>query len=267
VKEPHNVPLQFLVEVGLIGAGLALAGFALLLGAGFRAARRSADPQRAVPAALFGAVVIYAIHTLYDWDWDIPGVTLPALVCLGVLIGSRYAGRITQTYPSGDGSGLRIGALALATLACCAVATSGVVPSLAASNASKALVLAASASSPSTMAEAESKAMFASSLDPLSNAGLIVQAQIAVRAHRLLDARSDLLAAIRRDPEDVVPWARLFDVESMLHDYGAVLAVSRRALELFPTALFPRFLIRQAMLLLAPPNATATSIQTPLPGG
>ena len=36
-------------------------------------------------AALAAGGAAFAFHLFVDWDWDIPGVMLPALVFLGVL--------------------------------------------------------------------------------------------------------------------------------------------------------------------------------------
>ena len=60
-----------------------LGALALLLAAGVAAARRP-DPRSAGAAAALVAVgAAFCVHALYDWDWDIPAVTLPALIALG----------------------------------------------------------------------------------------------------------------------------------------------------------------------------------------
>ncbi len=85
VQQPHSLPLQLLSETGLVGAGLGLGSLALLLCAGVAAVRRR-DPRLAgATAALLGVGTAFCVHALYDWDWDIPAVTLPALIALGVL--------------------------------------------------------------------------------------------------------------------------------------------------------------------------------------
>jgi hypothetical protein len=267
VKQPHNVALQFLAETGLVGAALALVAFGLLLAAGVTAVRRAPSDRRLLGAALFAIVVMYSLHTFYDWDWDIPGVTLPALVCLGVLVGS-HGRRIRRRQPTAinAAAGVRGLALAAIVLALCSVALSAVLPSLAASKASAALV-AASGPSAADRNAAESEARLASSLDPLSDSGLLVEAEIALRGGHLGAARSDLLAAVKRDPEDVAPWQRLVGVEFALHDVPATLAASRRVLELYPAGSYGRALVQQATVQLAPPNDSATAGQTPLTGG
>jgi hypothetical protein len=128
-------------------------------------------------------------------------------------------------------------------------------------------VLAASTSSPAALADADSKAILASRLDPLSDSGLIAQAEIDTRVHGFRAARSDLLAALRRDPVDVVAWAHLINVEYGLHDDNAILSVTRRILELHPVPAYARFLTSQVSILLAPPTESPTAVTTPLPTG
>ena len=116
VQQPHSVPLQFLAETGIVGAILAIGAFALLLTVAVKvSARAPSGPHRLLASALLGAAVIYAIHALYDWDWDIPAVTLPALVVLGVLAGVAGRQRTSTEHLWSPGPGLRMLAIATAT--------------------------------------------------------------------------------------------------------------------------------------------------------
>ena len=80
--EVHSLPLEMLVELGLPG----VLGFSLMVGgvavAGRRALRR--NPLLA-PGALAVATV-WLLHASIDWDWQLPAVTLPALIAAGALI-------------------------------------------------------------------------------------------------------------------------------------------------------------------------------------
>lgn len=77
VQQPHSLALQFLAETGVVGAALGLGAFAVLLTAGVRAVRRSSTPSTRVPAAApLAAAGAYPLHSLYDWDWDIPARAL-----------------------------------------------------------------------------------------------------------------------------------------------------------------------------------------------
>ncbi|HET8977103.1 MAG TPA: O-antigen ligase family protein [Solirubrobacteraceae bacterium] len=81
-QDAHSLELQTLAELGLVGAVLLLAflggeGWALV-----RAARAS-PPLAAGPAA---ACITYIVHSPLDWDWQMPAVTLIAIVLGGLLL-------------------------------------------------------------------------------------------------------------------------------------------------------------------------------------
>jgi O-Antigen ligase len=73
VQDAHNLYLQTLAELGIVG-------FVLLLGmlvVPFVAAVRARRYPLVAPA--FGAYVAYLVHASVDWDWQMPTVTLVAL--------------------------------------------------------------------------------------------------------------------------------------------------------------------------------------------
>ncbi len=81
-QDAHSLPLQTAAELGIVGLAL-LAAFL----AGVVVAARAAD--RADPAAAAGAiagVVVWVAHAPLDWDWQMPAVTLVALVLAGLLL-------------------------------------------------------------------------------------------------------------------------------------------------------------------------------------
>ncbi len=72
-EEGHSLYLEVMGELGLVGiALLAVALLALLVGV----ARRMRGPNRALYAAVFTAALVWALHVVLDWEWEIPGVTL-----------------------------------------------------------------------------------------------------------------------------------------------------------------------------------------------
>lgn len=266
VQNSHSFPLQLLADTGIVGALLGLGAWALLIVGGVRGVRRHGlAPGRPLAAALFAGAVMYAVHALYDWDWDIPGITLPALVLLGVLAGSSARrSAAAEVTAAGSGGGLRALALAGCSLALCLFAFSGVLPALAASKASSALVLA-SRSTPASLRDADATAALASSLDPLSDAGLRAQATVATNRGRLGAARADLQNAIARNPTDIQAWAQLAELEITLRDHQAALTAAGRLLQLDPLNHAARVLAAQVELLQTPPTASPTA--TPVPGG
>lgn len=261
VQQPHSVPLQFLAETGVVGALLALGALTLLLGVAARGVRRrTSGTDRLLAAALLAGAVAYVAHSLYDWDWNIPAVSLPALVFLGVLAGAAHR----PGTPRLDGPGLGARALWLGALALwlSVFALSALLPNLAASKASAAVVEAGS-SSPGILYAAQSSAALASSLDPLSDAGLLAEATIAVHRGQLARARDYLRQAVGREPTDRLAWNQLAQVDLFLRDAaGAALAAQREA-ALDPEGPAAKLILRAG--LSAPPRQSATSTQTPVP--
>ena len=64
-----------------------MGAFGFLLFAALARVRGMADGrERDIAVALFAGAVAWLVHGLVDFDWDIPGVTVPALLFLGVLV-------------------------------------------------------------------------------------------------------------------------------------------------------------------------------------
>jgi O-antigen ligase len=81
-RDAHSLELQTLAELGLIGAALLLTFFGGVALAA-RDAWRTAPDQAIGPIA---ACVVYVAHSPLDWDWQMPAVTLIALVLAGLLL-------------------------------------------------------------------------------------------------------------------------------------------------------------------------------------
>jgi hypothetical protein len=80
-KDAHSLYLETLAELGLIGAACLLA---LLAGVAWCAARVLAiDPTLA--AGPTAALAAFGLHAGLDWDWELPALTLVALVLAGLL--------------------------------------------------------------------------------------------------------------------------------------------------------------------------------------
>lgn len=77
--EPHNVPLQFLSETGIVGFLLFLAAAVAAAVALRRAARGPAAVALAIGAAVFG------LHLVADTDWDYLATCGPLLFLVGAL--------------------------------------------------------------------------------------------------------------------------------------------------------------------------------------
>jgi hypothetical protein len=290
VQDAHSVPLQWLAETGIVGFLLAVGAWLGLLRGGLQAVWRAGgdrvDPtrmdteparRRLAAAALLAAALAYSVHALYDWDWDIPGVTLPVLVILGVLAGSLARSapdRPTvvivpqRIVPRRElGTAARLVALAVIVAALCLFAISAVLPGLAATKANTALA-DADQGTPTSLAAARHEASFATSLDPLSGEGPSANADIAVREGEIALARDYELEAIRRQPTDWEAWDSLVDIDLGLHRDAEALAAARRVLELNPEYGVTGYLILAedaitADIDQAPPQDSATAVATP----
>ncbi len=85
--EPHNTPLQFLGELGIVGlllyAGAAAAGATAVV----RARRRAVGPERAAVTALGLGLAVFLAHTVVDMDWNFVATCGPLLLVAGALAG------------------------------------------------------------------------------------------------------------------------------------------------------------------------------------
>jgi O-antigen ligase len=82
VQDAHSLYLETAVELGVIGLILLLAW----LWAIARALARIGD--RLLIAGLAAASAAFVLHAGLDWDWEMPGVTLPFLALAGAALGA-----------------------------------------------------------------------------------------------------------------------------------------------------------------------------------
>src|SRR5262245_35100022 len=82
-RDAHSLYLELLAELGPVGLALLLTALGAPLVAGVRAR------DSLTPAAL-GPFVAYLAHAGQDWDWEMPAVTVPAILCaLALLLSAR----------------------------------------------------------------------------------------------------------------------------------------------------------------------------------
>jgi O-antigen ligase len=78
VRDAHSLYLETPAELGLVGLALLLA----LIGSVAVAARRALPPYAGPVAAL----AAFALHAGVDWDWELPALSLVALVLAGLVL-------------------------------------------------------------------------------------------------------------------------------------------------------------------------------------
>ncbi|MEO5575592.1 MAG: O-antigen ligase family protein [Gaiellaceae bacterium] len=79
-RDAHNLYLETLAELGPVGLLLLLGTLAIPLAALPFARRHPYAPAAAA------AYVAYLLHAGVDWDWELPALTIPAILCAAVLL-------------------------------------------------------------------------------------------------------------------------------------------------------------------------------------
>lgn len=87
VRQPHSLPLEVLAERGIVGGVLFFGFLATCLVAGLDRRFRHLNAEgKAQVGAATAAVTYWFVHSSAEWFWQLPAVTLPAMVYLGVLV-------------------------------------------------------------------------------------------------------------------------------------------------------------------------------------
>jgi O-antigen ligase len=80
--EVHSLPLEMAVELGIPG----VLGLGLLIGGVGVAGGRALSRRASIAPGACAATAVWLMHASIDWDWQVPAVTLPALVMAGALV-------------------------------------------------------------------------------------------------------------------------------------------------------------------------------------
>jgi hypothetical protein len=208
VVDAHNLYAQTLGELGIVGALLLV----VFLGAPLVAAARARRESLAVAA--LGAYVAFLAHSIVDWDWQLPAVTLLALFAGTTLVVAARGERETASAPLRRG--MRV-VLASAAVVFGVLAFVGLIANIALSRAESAVQ---AADGPKAVAEARTAARWA----PWSTEALRVRGQGEVLAGNRVAGVADLRRATERDPGD---WESWFDLASATTGGEHALAVAR----------------------------------------
>jgi O-Antigen ligase/Tetratricopeptide repeat len=197
VRDAHSLYLETLAELGIVGTVF----LALVLGIPLVAAFGARHESLAVGA--IGAYVAYLAHAAVDWDWELTGLTVPALACAVALLAFRQ--RAAPLVPSPT---LRLAA-GTAAVALAAVAFVGLIGSNAVAASEDAV-----AATPPDVAEAKDEARKARrwarwSSEPWQRLG---EAQLA--GGEAAAARESFRKAIAKEPTNWKLWFALAEAST-----------------------------------------------------
>ena len=97
VNDAHSLYIEVLGELGLVGLALIAVAIVTLL---VVAARRARGPHRALYGAVFAAILAWAVHAGFDWDWELPAVTAWVFALGGAAVAARAGERRVSIAPS-----------------------------------------------------------------------------------------------------------------------------------------------------------------------
>jgi tetratricopeptide (TPR) repeat protein len=87
VRQPHSLPLEVLAERGVVGGVLFFGFLTSCLVAAVRQRFRHLNAEgKGLVGAATAAVTYWFVHSSAEWFWQLPAVTLPAMVYLAVLV-------------------------------------------------------------------------------------------------------------------------------------------------------------------------------------
>ena len=112
VRDAHGLFVETLSELGVVGLILVVVMLAVPLVVAVRARRVG------FVAPVAGAYVAFVLHAAVDWDWELSGVTLTALVlgCLLLTAHRRGGERTISRVPRSLGAGIAVAAGAMSVV-------------------------------------------------------------------------------------------------------------------------------------------------------
>jgi O-antigen ligase/polysaccharide polymerase Wzy-like membrane protein len=233
VRFPHSLPIKALVQTGVVGAALLIAFLAAGLFAGVRATRRLSGWSRVASVAALASFFYWLGHGSFDWFWEYPALTGPALAALALAARTTADPEPPPARPSG-----RRAVVLGAVLACVTVAAlaSFVPPWLSARYLEQAVTLPPAA--------ALDRLDRARSLNPLTDQPDVLGGIIAGRSGDDRRARQLYLRALSRNRTNWFAELELAILEGNHARWASATAHIRRANELNPRETLIDFVLR-----------------------
>ncbi len=219
VRQPHMLPLEVLSERGAFGGVLFFGFLAACLGAGlWERFRHLGSEGKAQVGAMTAAVTYWFVHSSAEWFWQLPAVTLPAIVYLAMLVGpwQRVEAAPLRWPLRAVGAGVAV--LALVAVAPLYVADRYLAQSKAATNPEEALA-------------AVERAQLFNPVDPWLP---LREAELAARIGDRSHAESAFGEAVRLNPEHYVPYLLQAKLYEQIREPEEARLSYRQALSLNP---------------------------------
>jgi O-antigen ligase len=214
VRDAHSLYFESLAELGAVGTALLLMVLGIPLLTVGRLGRAPVAP------AAFGAYVAFLVHAGVDWDWEMPAVTLVAVICAGVvLVAARGCSTLSVPRP----------AVVVALVACLGVAVFSTVGLIG----NRALDDADSALRAGDVERAVERAHRGLRWAPWSAQGHRILAESRLLEGDLAGAHASMRQAVAADPRDWELWFALAQIASG-GESARALAEARRLNPLSP---------------------------------
>ncbi len=208
VRDTHNVYLETIAELGVVGLGLLLGVLAIP----FLGVRARREPLVVAALAAYTALLV---DVVYEWDWELPGVFLPGFLCgLAALVAARDETRTIAI--SRRARAILLGAVGV----CAAFAFVALIGNISASRAQSAV-------DHGHYAKALSNAQRAADWAPWSGRPWFILGTAQARLGRNVEAVKSLRTAIRKDPTNYRYWLALSAVSSGKERLAALQQVFR----------------------------------------
>jgi O-Antigen ligase len=222
-QNAHSLYLETLAEVGPVGIAFLIAALGVPLVVAVRSVRSR------LTATACSAYVAFLVHAALDWDWQLPAVTVAALLCAAIVLA---ASRQSATR---DRPRVRRLLLLASGVAAVGVAAAGI--------GNLALAAATRSAQHGDWAAAGRSARSAGSWQPWSGEPRRLLAESYLVVGEDAQARAALEQALRRDPRDWRAWYELGSVGDRATRrvaYAHILRLNPLALRVTPEGSAPR---------------------------
>ena len=216
---PHMLPLEVLAERGVIGGVLFFGFLGTCLAAGLWRRFSSLDAEdKAQAGAMVAAIAYWFVHSSAEWLWQLPAITMLAMVYLAMLVAPWNRPETTPTGWPARATGAVIAVLAIITISPLYIADRYLTQSLADTN-------------PWTSLE---KVEQAQKFNPLHPRLAQREAELATRIGDWPRAEKAYLREIRLNPEHYVPYLLLARFYEQRGQTEKALSFYRKSLERNP---------------------------------